>query len=191
MLPRWPVGPCPTAWRVPSALVTAEVRIREGIASDFESWFALFDAVASEGKWIGREGPVDRAAAGAGFEGYMDLERRIHLFAESDGRVIGNISVQADRGVADIGMMVDSNWRGQGVGTLLLESAIGWARDHDCYKVALQVWPHNERAIALYTRFGFEEEGRLRRHYRRRNGELWDAVVMGLILDDVSPGSPY
>jgi RimJ/RimL family protein N-acetyltransferase len=44
------------------------------------------------------------------------------------------------------------------------------------------VWPHNDRAIALYEKLGFVEEGRLRRHYRRRNGELWDAVVMGLVL---------
>ena len=51
--------------------------------------------------------------------------------------------------------------------------------------MALEVWPDNERAIALYTRMGFIEEGRLRRHYRRRNGELWDALIMGLEL-----GSP-
>jgi hypothetical protein len=31
----------------------------------------------------------------------------------------------------------------------------------------------------------------LRRHYPRRNGQLWDAVIMGLILDKTSPGSPY
>jgi len=30
--------------------------------------------------------------------------------------------------------------------------------------------------------FGFQREGLLRRHYRRRNGELWDTVVMGLPL---------
>jgi len=29
----------------------------------------------------------------------------------------------------------------------------------------------------------------MRRHYRRRSGELWDAVIMGLVLDETSPGS--
>jgi RimJ/RimL family protein N-acetyltransferase len=57
--------------------------------------------------------------------------------------------------------------------------------------VALQVWPHNQAARRLYLRHGFAEEGLLRRHYPRRNGELWDAVVMGLVLDETSPGSPY
>jgi putative acetyltransferase len=53
------------------------------------------------------------------------------------------------------------------------------------------VWPHNHPARQLYERFGFVEEGRLRRHYRRQNGELWDAIVMGLVLDDSSPGSRF
>ena len=52
------------------------------------------------------------------------------------------------------------------------------------HKIALQVWPHNEAAIALYERYGFEREGYLKRHWRRRSGELWDAVVMGLLLTE-------
>ncbi len=44
------------------------------------------------------------------------------------------------------------------------------------------VFPHNEAAIALYRRVGFVEEGLLRRHYRRRDGELWDALLMALYL---------
>jgi uncharacterized membrane protein YphA (DoxX/SURF4 family) len=47
-------------------------------------------------------------------------------------------------------------------------------------------------ALALYTRAGFEVEGRRRRQYRRRHtGELWDSIVMGLVLDHTSPGSPH
>jgi RimJ/RimL family protein N-acetyltransferase len=52
------------------------------------------------------------------------------------------------------------------------------------------VWPHNEATRALYGKFGFVEEGCLRHHYRRRNGQLWDAIVMGLVLDTKSPGPP-
>jgi RimJ/RimL family protein N-acetyltransferase len=44
------------------------------------------------------------------------------------------------------------------------------------------VFPHNHAAIALYRRFGFVEEGRRVKHYRRGNGELWDSIVMRLIL---------
>ena len=37
-------------------------------------------------------------------------------------------------------------------------------------------------AIALYRRCGFAEEGRRVRQYRRASGELWDSIVMGLLL---------
>lgn len=32
--------------------------------------------------------------------------------------------------------------------------------------------------------FGFVEEGRLRRHVRRSNGQLWDLIEMGLLLKE-------
>jgi RimJ/RimL family protein N-acetyltransferase len=44
------------------------------------------------------------------------------------------------------------------------------------------VFVHNTAAIALYRKFGFVEEGRRVKHFRRANGELWDAFEMGLLL---------
>jgi RimJ/RimL family protein N-acetyltransferase len=63
-----------------------------------------------------------------------------------------------------------------------MQRCVDWARDQGIHKLALQVWPHNDAAIRLYEKFGFEREGVLRAHYRRQNGELWDAIVMGLLL---------
>ncbi len=94
--------------------------------------------------------------------------------------MVGQISVDiAPYGVADIGMLVVDGWRGQGLGTVLLDAAITWASAAGAHKMALEAWPHNTAALELYRRAGFKEEGRKRRHYRRRNGELWDSVLMG------------
>jgi RimJ/RimL family protein N-acetyltransferase len=99
--------------------------------------------------------------------------------------MVGELGIEvASYGVADFGMMVAADARGRGAGSALLSAAIDWAREAGVHKIALQAWPHNEPAIALYRKFGFEQEGYLRRHYRRRNGDLWDAVVMGLPLDN-------
>jgi RimJ/RimL family protein N-acetyltransferase len=101
----------------------------------------------------------------------------------ADGAVVGQLGMAlAPYGVADLGMVVAEAWRARGIGGALLDAGVAWARDAGAHKVALQVWPHNQAAIALYEKFGFEREGLLRRHYRRRSGELWDAVVMGLQL---------
>ncbi|MCU1449765.1 MAG: GCN5-related N-acetyltransferase [Acidimicrobiales bacterium] len=103
--------------------------------------------------------------------------------AEEEGRLAGLLGMEVQSyGVVDFGMMVDAEMRGRGVGSALLAAAMEWARTAGAHKIALQVWPDNDAALALYRKFGFVEEGRLVRHYRRRNGELWDAIVMGLLL---------
>jgi ribosomal protein S18 acetylase RimI-like enzyme len=78
---------------------------------------------------------------------------------------------------------VDSEWRGRGVGSALVRAAIERARGQGLHKLCLEVFPTNTAAIGLYRKFGFVEEGRRSKHYRRASGELWDAIVMGRPLD--------
>ena len=159
-------------------------RAREG---DVEGWLALFEAVASEGRWIGTEAPLDRERFSDGYAASIANDDVAVFMAEADSAIVGQIRIELLRyGVAELGMMVADEWRGRGVGSALLSASIDWARTKGAHKVALQMWPHNERALALYEKFGFEVEGRLRRHYPRRNGEIWDAVVMGLLLPDAT-----
>jgi RimJ/RimL family protein N-acetyltransferase len=140
--------------------------------------------VATEGRWIGTEVPFDRGARRERLASALADESGEILVARTSGAngqvVVGHIGISiAPYGVADVGMLVVEGWRGQGVGKLLLESAMQWATSSGAHKMALEVWPHNEAAIRLYRSAGFVEEGRKVRHYRRRNGELWDSLLMG------------
>jgi putative acetyltransferase len=120
-----------------------------------------------------------------GFEQGLDDQYVVNLVAvdESD-RLIGQLDARgrANR-PAEIGMAVADGWRGRGVGTALMLACIETARKRGIHKLALNVWPDNDAAIRLYEKLGFEREGLLRGHYRRQNGEWWDAIVMGLLLD--------
>jgi ribosomal protein S18 acetylase RimI-like enzyme len=84
--------------------------------------------------------------------------------------------------VAEVGLMVAARQRRRGIGSALMEEAFKWARASGITKVELEVFPHNEPAIALYRKLGFEEEGRLRGRYRI-GGNLVDAVLMAIYLD--------
>lgn len=106
--------------------------------------------------------------------------------AEADGRVVGRLSVARDQHpasphVADLGLMVAADRRGQGVGRALLAAAVDWAREAGVTKLELHVFPWNEPAIRLYERFGFEREGVRRGHYQR-DGEAVDAILMAYHL---------
>jgi RimJ/RimL family protein N-acetyltransferase len=150
----------------------------------------MFIAVVEEGRWLGTQAPVDRDAQYERFLHDATSEEATSLVAVVEDAIVGHARVDlAPYRVAGLGMMVDAAWRGRGVGGALVRAAVDAARDLGAHKVALQVWPHNEAARRLYLRHGFVEEGVLRRHYPRRNGELWDAVIMGLVLDETSPGS--
>jgi RimJ/RimL family protein N-acetyltransferase len=171
-----------------------DVVIRPATAEDFDEWCDVFETVAAEGKWLGSEAPFDRDARRTGYERTMADPNAVILLAVDPAAdtQVGNIYTAVEHsGVADLGMAILDGWRGRGVGSKLMQAAIDFAREHDAHKVTLQVWPHNQAAQALYRKFGFEVEGRLRRHWRRRSGQLWDALVMGLVLDTDSPGSPY
>jgi RimJ/RimL family protein N-acetyltransferase len=142
----------------------------------------LFAVVAAERTGIASEPPTDIDERAAVFEADIGGSARTFV-AVAGEQVIGLIRVQPSRhGFGDLAMLVDRDWRGRGVGSALMRAAIDWARGQGLHKLCLDVFAHNEAAIALYRKSGFVEEGRLTRQYRRASGELWDAIVMGLLL---------
>ncbi|HEX2041833.1 MAG TPA: GNAT family N-acetyltransferase [Acidimicrobiales bacterium] len=169
------------------------VAVRPATAADVEAIVDLLESVVEEGRWLGTELPLDRrehlerlAAEVAEPEGSTLL-----VAVSPTGEVVGHLRLsRRPYGVATLSMYVAAVWRRRGVGSALVAAALAAACASGAHKVALQAWPNNTAALSLYTKFGFVEEGRLRRHYRRRDGSLWDAVVMGLVLDERSPGGP-
>jgi RimJ/RimL family protein N-acetyltransferase len=163
-------------------------QIRRAHESDLDGIADVYVEVAAEGRWIGAEGPVDRSERVERWRGSLLDGSSVTFVAEDDGRIVGSATVNGiagpcGTGVMDLGMALLGGYRGQGLGSKLLQACIDYAREAGAHKISLQVWPHNDAARALYKKFGFEEEGYLRRHWRRRSGELWDAVVMGLLLE--------
>ena len=107
----------------------------------------------------------------------------VNLIACLDERIIGNIGMNPALGprrrhVADVGMGVHDDFAGRGIGQQLMEAAIDLADNWYNYsRLELTVYTDNDRAIRLYKRCGFEEEGILRR-YAFRDGEFVDALTM-------------
>lgn len=166
------------------------VAVVEGTEQHASEVMAVWESVGAEGKWIGTEPPL-RPGWRDRYRASLVDPASAWFVALDAGRVVGALSVRHSAGVAALGMAIIDSHRGQGIGRVLLDCAVGWAREQDCHKVNLEVWPHNERARRLYRAAGFAEEGIRRREHRRRNGELWDSVAMGLVLDTSSPGCRF
>ena len=165
------------------------IRVRRAEAGDAAALVALAEAVGSEeGDWMLT---TERWRSVGEERRYLKACRQhpdaAVFVADDDGRLVGRLSLSRDphpasRHVADLGLMVAASHRRRGIGTVLLEEAVSWARSAGVSKLELHVFPWNEPAIALYESFGFEREG-YRRHQYRRDGELVDAILMAYLVE--------
>jgi ribosomal protein S18 acetylase RimI-like enzyme len=153
------------------------ITVRPACDADRLPLAELLAAVAEERDGIAPEPPVDVEERAE----MMRLDGT--LVAIAGDQIVGSLHLDVSRyGFGEIGMQVARPWRGRGVGSALMDVVIARARDHGLHKLSLSVFPHNAAAIALYRKYGFVEEGRRVKQYRRANGELWDAIEMGLLL---------
>ncbi|MFP3389436.1 GNAT family N-acetyltransferase [Brevibacillus sp. SIMBA_076] len=76
-------------------------------------------------------------------------------------------------------MMISKDFRSKGLGKVLLQELLAWAEQHPLIeKVSLGVLSTNHRAIALYKRMGFVEEGRKVKEFKVSENEYIDDVLM-------------
>jgi len=111
----------------------------------------------------------------------------ILLVAERGGEIVGSSGMHPGgpsprrRHVMHLGISVRADAQGQGVGSALMQAMCDIAdRWIGLLRLELSVYVDNERAIALYRRFGFEIEGRAR-GYVLRDGAYIDAFLMARI----------
>jgi ribosomal-protein-alanine N-acetyltransferase len=95
------------------------------------------------------------------------------------GFVIGQLAAD-EAEILSIG--VSPVWQRAGVAAGLLEGLSRAARRGDAKRIFLEVAEDNEAALALYRKLGFQEVGRRKRYYARRDGEPADALTMALTL---------
>lgn len=166
------------------------IRVRRARPADASPLVELAESVGSEdGRWILGTGPWRSVGEERRYLRTTERHPDAAVFvADDDGRIVGRLSLSRDphpasRHVADLGLMVAESHRRRGVGTMLLEQAVAWARSSSIAKLELHVFPWNEPALALYETFGFVREGYRSRHYDR-GGELVDAILMAYFVDE-------
>jgi phosphinothricin acetyltransferase len=105
------------------------------------------------------------------------------LVAEVDGKVAGWVALSpvSSRcvygGVGEVSVYVGKNWRGKGVGKVLLEKLIDESEKQDFWTIQSGIFSDNEASIKLHESVGFRKIG-VRKKIGKLNGVWKDTILM-------------
>ncbi len=179
--------------RFKGELVRLDAIDPEGDAELFAAWHANPMSVRLAG-WKPVL-PISNAKAREQLEEWVNKAHgSIYLAVRTviDNRLVGHVSLKDVNPIdrrAELGLAIyqPEDW-GQGFGREATILALRYGFDElGLHRVWLGVSNLNERAIKLYEKLGFREEGRARDHLRR-DGRWWDLLYMGLLHKEFSDG---
>lgn len=105
--------------------------------------------------------------------------------AYDGNRVVGSTAIVSDplgwsAHVADIRLLIAEDYRGLGLGRLLLKQCIETTLEDRIEKLIARMTPDQRGAIALFEEMGFRGEAMLRDHVKDADGNLHDLAILSL-----------
>ena len=91
------------------------------------------------------------------------------------------------RHTAELGMWLGAPFREIGIGSAMVEAALAWAAVAGIEKITLSVRSSNRRALQLYQKYRFTEEGRRRAYIKTPDG-YEDEVLLSRAVVPPEPG---
>lgn len=151
----------------------------------FKSFHEALSAVAKERVYIEmiEAPPLEKVSS---FQSGLISKNGPVYYAIENDRVVGWCDIFPDENPrlkhrGGLGMGLLPEYRGLGLGSKLLSAVLDHAKKFGLEKVELNVYTSNTSAIALYKKFGFEQEGLIKK-YRKLDGEYFDCLAMGKFL---------
>ena len=167
-----------------------EYCLRSIVPEDTEQYVDFMYRVSSDTHFMMRNGDE----VGTDEEAVEQQRKIIEDFAKDDkqgmmpvldgDRIIGNIAVRGNgkhRKTAhrcSIGIGVRKEYQGLGIGSILMEHALDFAKNAGYEVMELGVFSDNEPALALYKKMGFIEWGRMPDAFRLDDGTSLDEITM-------------
>lgn len=169
-----------------------DLLIREAEIEDSEKLISFLDQVSVETDFttLDPEGIMLTEPEMAEFiKKQAQATNQIILLALLNDELAGLLSITADkrlrvRHIGDVFLVVQKRFSNQGLGTILLEEGLEWAkRSNVLRRLQLSVQTRNEAAVHLYEKMGFVIEGKQERGAYLEEGTFLDVYLMGKLID--------
>ncbi|MFI8708326.1 GNAT family N-acetyltransferase [Bacillus sp. NPDC077411] len=167
-----------------------EVMIREAVQEDAQSMIKFYNIVGGETDFLSF-GKNEFSMSLHDYENFIESTRTdnhsIILLATMDDEIISIASITSSqkaraKHVGTLGIVIAEEHCGIGLGRTLMDELIEWAKGNGTTKkIHLVTREDNDRAIELYKKVGFKEEGLLQQD-TYIDGMYYSTLIMGLLI---------
>jgi ribosomal protein S18 acetylase RimI-like enzyme len=163
------------------------VEVRRVGPEDTEALVGFFAALPDEDRSFFREDVTCRDVVAA--LTHDSFNRR--LVALVEGAVVGYAAVLRGWGwsghVGELRLATAPAYRQRGIGRLLAQRIVVEADEAGLEKLTVDVVAGQERLFGMFTKLGFEQEGRLQAQVRSLSGATHDLLVLSHFVDRLAP----
>ncbi|MFP7254657.1 GNAT family N-acetyltransferase [Terribacillus goriensis] len=105
------------------------------------------------------------------------------LVVEIDKEIVGWVALspyssrQVYKGVVEVGIYIDPDFQGNGIGSALIESVLNVCEKKGVWTVQAGIFPENVASLALHQKFGFRMVGR-RERIAQLNDKWRDVMLL-------------
>lgn len=138
--------------------------VRTAEKYDAKAILALYHQVNQETPYLMIEGIADQDEAGqaAIIESYLLHDQALMLVVEIEDQLVALANLAPIKQLdgllsSEIGVCVKQAYWGCGIGTLLLEELMAYAKEVGTQLLQIEVVAENMRAISLYQKLGFKQ----------------------------------
>ncbi|WP_327884128.1 GNAT family N-acetyltransferase [Aneurinibacillus migulanus] len=170
----------------------AAITIQKGKTEDAEAYVVYLKKISEESDFLtfgAGELTMTVEEQRRRMQDFLDASTDLCLLAKLKGEIVGNLTFRSGKRsrtahAGEFGVSVRQKFQGLGIGERLISCLLDWARENGrTRKINLRVRSDHNRAIRLYRKLGFKEEGRLEREFCI-NGIFFDALAMGMKVEE-------
>ena len=158
------------------------VTIRPMVKEDADKLYAFFSRVPREDRLFLRDDVSIRDVIDSWTQ-ELDYEKVLPLVAEVGGNIVGDATLHRRKfgwtsHVGKVRLVIDKDYRGKGLGTILIEELIDIAKKAGLEQLVAELMSNQTGALSAFKRLGFEKEAVFFNYVKDQMGEARNLVVM-------------
>lgn len=166
-----------------------QIMLRLMVPEDEERLLEFFKKLPEEDRQVLREDTTDPMVIKRWVQ-EIDYNKVYPVLAEHRGRIVGDATLHMkqygwQRHIGEIRIVIDKDFRGQGLGKVMIHELINKATGLGLHHIKLSLVETQVKEIKIFERMGFQKIATLPKYIIDVNGHEHDLIIMTTRVSDI------